>query len=771
MALRDRTISALSAAAERADRERIREAAMAGIQFLAAFLMAAARLSGGQAPFGVAMVAQTGVKLGGVCSLAGAALGYLATGGMDWGVRYAAACVLAFTVAFVFQDVRRLNAKWFMPLTAAAVMALTGVLGSLASGGEAVASAMRVITESSLSALGTYFFGEALSTDERSTESAEKRHLAAVAVFIACGLMALARVRIVGDVALGRFFALLILMTVSLKGGPLIGAAAGTALGLAMDAASGSGFFTMAYAFSGLVSGFFGRHGRLPFLLIFIVTDALAVLCAWSGGARIDALFETFCASVVFMLIPPALLTHLGGYVQPISAGAGESGLRRCAARRVEGIAKAYDEVCEVVRRAGEPVNDNDVAKVFDRAADVSCLKCKKKNECWNKNYMDTLDCLNSAAGKMMERGKLHENDLAARFRESCKHLPEFIAAVNGELRAMAYRKQYRSRLEESRTAAWGQYEDFAGILRELSKELTSINGADPLAERRLVRYLRSQDVEADAAVFRDAGGRLRAVIESGRLSSLTRDPAYLDKLSGVLGVRLCRPSGGGEGRMTLLEAEPLAVSVGIAAMKKRGEDVCGDRGAYFKTDFGVLCVILSDGMGAGRDAARESVEAVAILEKFLRSGVDPATAMKILNSVMLLRNGEEWGFATVDLMCVDLFSGEAVFYKYGAAPSYVKTGHSVRRVSGESLAAGLISGEGAAPDVVRMRLKPGSLAVVASDGVIPGGSDAWLRELMQKGDDKDVKAIAREVLRKAEDEYGRVDDMTVLAVRVGVRT
>ena len=122
---------------------------------------------------------------------------------------------------------------------------------------------------------------------------------------------------------------------------------------------------------------------------------------------------------------------------------------------------------------------------------------------------------------------------------------------------------------------------------------------------------------------------------------------------------------------MTLLEAEPLAVSVGIAAMKKKGENVSGDRGTYFKTDAGVLCVILSDGMGSGEDAAVESREAVEILERFLRSGVDPATAMKILNSVMLLRHGDEWGYATVDLMCVDLFTGGTCFYKYGAAPSY----------------------------------------------------------------------------------------------------
>ncbi len=485
---------------------------------------------------------------------------------------------------------------------------------------------------------------------------------------------------------------------------------------------------------------------------------------------QVNALFEVFSAAVIFMMVPPAVMTRLGLLVQPIPTGAGESGLRRYAARRVEGIASAYSDLCDIVRRNVEPVNDNDIAKVFDRAADVSCVKCKKKNECWNKNYIDTLDALNSASAVMTERGRLEEGDLPERFKAVCVKLPEFLAAVNGELRAAAYRKQYRSRLEESRAAAWGQYEDFCGILGDISRELGSMNGADPLAERRLVRYLRSQDIEADAAVFRDAGGRLRAVLESGRLRPLVDDPVYLDKLSNVLGVRLCRPKTGGEGKLVLLEAEPLAVSVGIAAMKKKGENVNGDRGTYFKTDSGILCVILSDGMGAGRDAAKESIEAIAILERFLRSGVDPAAAMKILNSVMLLRNGEEWGFATVDLMCIDLFSGEAGFYKYGAAPSYVKTGKNVRRISGESLAAGLMTGEGASPDVVRMRLKAGSLAVIASDGVIADGNDGWLRDMMKGAVDKDTKTLAREVLRRAADEYGNTDDMTVLAVRVDAR-
>ena len=133
----------------------------------------------------------------------------------------------------------------------------------------------------------------------------------------------------------------------------------------------------------------FSFGGRLSYVVSFIVTNALAVLCAWSWTQRLDALFEVFAASVIFMLLPPGLLARAGAFIQPLSAGLGESGLRKYASRRVEGIARAFDEVSAVARRNTEFVNDNDIASVFDRAADAACLRCKRRDECWVKGYMD----------------------------------------------------------------------------------------------------------------------------------------------------------------------------------------------------------------------------------------------------------------------------------------------------------------------------------------------------------------------------------------------
>ena len=68
------------------------------------------------------------------------------------------------------------------------------------------------------------------------------------------------------------------------------------------------------------------------------------------------------------------------------------------------------------------------------------------------------------------------------------------------------------------------------------------------------------------------------------------------------------------------------------------------------------------------------------------------------------------------------------------------------------------------------MRLKPGSLAVIVSDGVLVDQEDAWLKTLLRE-EERDMKLLARSILRAAEELYGANDDMTVLTVRVQERT
>ena len=97
-------------------------AARCGLYFVMGGVMACARVLRSGAPFGMAMVASSGAGLSGVCALVGACTGYLIGGGLEWGIRYIAASVLVYTVAFVFHEAGAGKSEFFMPATAALVM-------------------------------------------------------------------------------------------------------------------------------------------------------------------------------------------------------------------------------------------------------------------------------------------------------------------------------------------------------------------------------------------------------------------------------------------------------------------------------------------------------------------------------------------------------------------------------------------------------------------------------------------------------------------------
>ena len=191
------------------------------------------------------------------------------------------------------------------------------------------------------------------------------------------------------------------------------------------------------------------------------------------------------------------------------------------------------------------------------------------------------------------------------------------------------------------------------------------------------------------------------------------------------------------------------ACRVGAALRPKEGETVCGDTVLSFQTPDGLWCLLLADGMGSGEAARKESALTCRLLRQFLEAGIEPEAALKTLNSAMALRGADTGSFTTIDLCTCRAETGETAFYKFGAAPSYLKKGGTVRRVSGGSLPAGL-RGAPAAPDVTRVALEPGSFAVMISDGVADPGRDEWLENLLAGWDGEDPQVLAGLILSES---------------------
>jgi stage II sporulation protein E len=301
-----------------------------------------------------------------------------------------------------------------------------------------------------------------------------------------------------------------------------------------------------------------------------------------------------------------------------------------------------------------------------------------------------------------------------------------------------------------------------------VSGELTGDMTPETGIERRLSRYLRSRGMSAGAAVFRDGRGRLRGEIDGIVPGALGRDTELLNKLSAAAGVRLCGAWSRDNGKLSIMEAEPLAATLGTASTRKTGTEENGDRSMYFKTDDGILYVILSDGMGSGPEAARDSRNALRALADFLKAGAEAETALKILNGSMLLQNSESTVGATVDMIAADLFSGQVRFFKLGAAASYVRRGKNIRKIPGGGLSAGLDDD----PELMgtKISLGSGGMALMISDGVCPDGKDLWLREALAAWDGREPKEFALGIINKSAEKYGAEDDATVIAVAIDER-
>ena len=209
----------------------------------------------------------------------------------------------------------------------------------------------------------------------------------------------------------------------------------------------------------------------------------------------------------------------------------------------------------------------------------------------------------------------------------------------------------------------------------------------------------------------------------------------------------------------------PIAYDVGCSARPRQGESVSGDSFSFFESDSGrTLYLLLSDGMGCGREAQSESATAVRLLERFLRADIPAEAALHTLNAAFSLRSESGGGFTTVDLLAMDLRTGEATLYKYGAAPSYLRQNGEVRRISGSTLPAGLES-DVQNPDLTRLHLGRGAVLVLLSDGFFAAQDDRWLREVLEQSSGQNPRALAALLMVDSLQHGGESDDCTALVL------
>lgn len=215
-------------------------------------------------------------------------------------------------------------------------------------------------------------------------------------------------------------------------------------------------------------------------------------------------------------------------------------------------------------------------------------------------------------------------------------------------------------------------------------------------------------------------------------------------------------------------ERASYGVLTGVARAIKENERISGDNYSFQEVTNGHLLMALSDGMGSGEKACKDSALVIELLEKYLETGFSKEMAVEMINGALLARREEE-NMSTLDLCDVNLYDGSAEILKIGSAYTYIKHEDGVEMMPSATLPMGIFN----PPDMERYEcsLTEGECIVMVSDGVIDcirsENKETALRDIIDMLATKNTKELANNILQYAiHQSQGRIrDDMTVLTL------
>lgn len=575
-----------------------------------------------------------------------------------------------------------------------------------------------------------------------------------------------------------------ILLVVALAGGMTHATVMGMFLGVALTL---TGYYDPVviglYGFIGLTAGFFREYGRITVVLgMFLATLLFAGLEMMQ--IEMSVLMACLVASGIFFVVPGSFITNLRRYLP----GTGElliqeanyqKELEQRFTERLGEFSKLFSELATTFNEvsAAEEVEEDDLGHFLYIFSNRVCKGCDFENYCWDKQFYQTYTQMLKLLSVLENRGQATSEDFIRLLKGHCRNLGRLKDSVDGSLEIYEVHRHWEKKLRNQQRIVGEQLAEVSRIIDGFSRELD----LSSTKKEDLERVLKIRLEEAGLKIVQcwlsgEAGdGQLNVSLTKERclgegecrrvfkvINQMVQQPmSNYERSCGLeTGQGLCH--------LKFCPAQRFKIDVGFINQPQQSETVSGDTLAYQHLKSGKFMTILSDGMGTGEDAARESRTASRLVQKIIRAGFDHDLAARTVNTALLSRSTDEC-FATVDLSFVDLFNGEIEFIKIGAAASFIKRGSEVNLVRGSSLPVGIM--DTVEPMSFKRRLESGDFVIMLSDGILDAihttNQEDWMARLLRKCSFQTADDLAKYIYDQVI-AYGiPEDDMTVVVLKL----
>ena len=753
---------------------------------LLGFLLSRAFVLEGAMPFGTAFF---GAALLNRCMAVpvflSVAAGTVSTVGLIESYRYIAAMGLIFLMLRLFgrkkapdRRMASFAALFSMMGTSAYWMYLTGGYAPMdvfAAGFEALAAGILVY-------IFDYAF-ELFPFYEREYISREQAICAAVTMAIAVSGVGALRI---WHISIKTVATAAAIMAAAYGGGAAAGSAAGALLGIT------SGLMTTraaamvgVFSFAGLLSGTFRELGRPGSILGFIIGSSILNFYIGGGAMPVINMEEMLAASFVLALIPGKALEGLsrvmerewGGMAGPVPYEAKAQEFISVRLKELAGVFSQLSATFEDVSFKEDFLGGSGLSKLYDGVCQRVCRDCSFYRTCWEKEFYMTYQSVFELLGTAEEKGRVELKHMPPSLRKKCIKPDKLLEAVNYLFDLFRINYRWQNRMEDCRNLVSQQLQGMSDVIKNLAGEIDIKYSFNEKLEKSISKGLSRQGIGVSRVSVLEKPGKGLEVYLDKKSCYGCREcvKKVVPVVSAVTGKKFGKPGyvcsiRNGMCSLKLVEARKFNVVTEVCTAPKADSQVSGDNYTFAELRDNQYLIALSDGMGTGEQASMESSTAVNMLEQLLEVGYDHDMAVRTINSILMLKSPGD-SFSTLDVVIIDLYTGEARAIKIGAPPTYIKRGEEVKIIASSSLPMGII--DSIEFHTKKLSVNGDDFIIMVTDGIMDAqggkGKQEWIADLLREIGSRNPKELARIIFERALEYYnGQArDDMTVIVSKV----
>lgn len=422
--------------------------------------------------------------------------------------------------------------------------------------------------------------------------------------------------------------------------------------------------------------------------------------------------------------------------------------------------------------------SEEELKEICEAVFQKVCYQCGNRDGCLGRERQNTYQMLWKVFQAIEDCGTELNVEVKRSVQKRCANAPRLIRIVLEEYKEAKQKIVWNQKMAQNREGCVVQLDSFAQMIRHATHELDASIFADEYLEKKIRGQFSKMGIRILTTVFlMSPEGRYEIHIttkaKKGQCITTKELAEIVSECCGrnmVLGSEERLTLGEEFGTVVFVEGAKYHTLQGVAKIGKGCKKISGDSFSMMDMPGGKKGVILSDGMGAGEAASRESVMVVELLEELLDAGFPVETALQMLNTAFVIGR-DEVRFSTIDMSVFDLYSGKCEFVKAGASMTFIKRPDRVERIRSTSLPIGVVSNLEIDREV--HALEDGDYVVMLTDGVLdalPVGEQEFIMQMIIEGTQKNnPKEIAKHILEQVMECSGEVpvDDMTVLVVGI----